>query len=179
MNLIFLYGPPAVGKLTIAKELQTALDYKLLYNHQLINPIEDLFAFDNPSLSKLTRSFRKQIIEEAIKNNIDLIITSGTAGSPTLFDYYEELIHLMESNKGKVYMIHLTADKQTLLKRVEDDFRKLHGKNFDKKGLSALLNKSTILFDKFSKRAHLTIDTRTHTPRQSAEIIISEYKLRI
>jgi tRNA uridine 5-carbamoylmethylation protein Kti12 len=32
MKLIFLYGPPAVGKLTVAQELVTLTGYKLFHN---------------------------------------------------------------------------------------------------------------------------------------------------
>lgn len=177
MKLVFLYGPPAVGKLTVAQELHNKLGYKLLYNHMIINLIDNLFPFHNPSRRKLTREFRIRIIEEAIENNLNLIVTAGTAGSPTLFDYFAELIQLVESKGGQVYMVHLTADNETLLERVEDDFRKQHGKNFGKKEMQELISKYTILFDKFSKKEHITIDTRKYSPQESAEKIITHYKL--
>ena len=177
MKLIFLYGPPAVGKLTIAKELHNKLGYKLLYNHMIINILDELFPFHNPSRRILTREFRLRIIEEAIKNDLDLIITAGTAGSSTLFAYFSELITMVEPKGSHVYMVHLTADKETLLQRVEDDFRKKHGKNFGKKETNDMLDRYTILFDKYSDKNHLTIDTRKHTPEQAADSIIEYYKL--
>jgi deoxyadenosine/deoxycytidine kinase len=177
MKIVFLYGPPAVGKLTVAKELHTKLGYKLLYNHMIINLLDDLFPFHNPSRRKLTREFRIRIIEEAIENDLNLIITAGTAGSPTLFHYFAELIDLVESKGGQVYMVHLTADRETLLERVDDDFRKQHGKNFGKKEMQELLDKYTTLFDKFLKKEHMTIDTRHYTPKETADKIITHYNL--
>ena len=44
MKLIFLYGPPAVGKLTVAKILQQKIGYKL--------PIETNFKNRRPSKKK-------------------------------------------------------------------------------------------------------------------------------
>ena len=178
MNLIFLYGPPAVGKLTIAKELEKQLGYKLLHNHMIINILDDLFPFPGETQRTLTREFRLRIIEEAIKENLDLIATAGTAGSPTLFDYFTKLIQTVESHGGNFYMVHLTADKKTLLQRVEDDFRKQHGKNFGKQEMNDMLKQYDILFDKHSHKEHLTIDTRKFTPHEAAKEIISHYNLK-
>lgn len=37
MEFVLLYGPPAIGKLTIAKELQKLKGYKLLHNHLVVD----------------------------------------------------------------------------------------------------------------------------------------------
>lgn len=172
MKLIFLYGPPAVGKLTIGKELEKKLGYKLLYNHMIINIVDNLFSFHNSSRRKLTREFGLRILEEAIENDLDLIITAGTAGSTTLFDYFTQLIKLVESKGGQVYMVHLTADAQSLLHRVEDEFRKQHGKNFGKKEMREMLEKYDNLFDKHPAKEHLTIDTSQFSPEQAAKQLL-------
>ncbi len=49
MKVIFLYGPPAVGKLTIAKVIAEKTGYKLLHNHLIVNPIAEIFPFENPA----------------------------------------------------------------------------------------------------------------------------------
>ena len=140
MHIVFLYGPPAVGKLTVAQELQKKLGYKLLHNHQIIDLFDQLFDFHNPSRRVLTREFRMRIVEEAIKNNVDLIITSGSAGSPTLFEYYTELIDLVKKAGGELAMVQLVARPETLLARVDSDFRKEHGKNFGQEALQKILD---------------------------------------
>lgn len=176
MKLIFLYGPPAVGKLTIAKELQTELGYKLFHNHMLINVLGEIFGYDKPERRKLVREFRLRILEEAARDNIDMIITIGNAGS-AIFDYFDQLIDAVEANGGKIYFVHLTADRETLLKRVNNSSRKRHGKHLIKERLEETLLKFPDIFDKYSKREHLTIDTRKLSPQEAAEIIIKHYKL--
>ena len=44
MRLVFIYGPVASGKLTIARHLAERLGAQLADNHTLINPAEALFA---------------------------------------------------------------------------------------------------------------------------------------
>lgn len=177
MHVVFLYGPPAVGKLTIAQELQKKLGYKLLHNHLLISVFDSIFDFHDPVRKVLTREFRMRLVEEAIKENIDLIITSGSAGSPTLFDYFSDLITLINEKGGKLAMVHLTADSNTLLSRVDDEFRKIHGKNFGQEEMKKILAQERFVFDKYPDLEHVTIDTSTTSAKDAAAEIIAYYHL--
>lgn len=178
MHVVFLYGPPAVGKLTIAKELQNRLGYKLLHNHMLINIFEDIFSYDHPAQTMLVREFRLRIIEECIKYNLDLILTSGSAGDPGLFEYYDKVIDTVENSGGELAMVHLTADANTLLTRVEDFSRKEYGKNFGRKEMEEIISKYSSIFDKYPDLEHLTINTRDTLASNAAEQIIGYYHLQ-
>lgn len=178
MNLIFLYGPPAVGKLTIAKCLQNKLGYKLLHNHMIINIFEDIFDYDHPARNRLVREFRLRIIEEAVKDDLDIIITAGMAGSKTLFEYYTKIIETVEKNNGHIFLVHLVADEKVLIERVDDDFRKMYGKNFGQKEMREMLNKYSNIFDKYPLRDHLEIDTSHKSAVAAADEIINFYKLK-
>ena len=51
MNLIFIYGPPATGKLTIATELAALTGYTLFHNHPSLNLAREIFPdFDDKLL---------------------------------------------------------------------------------------------------------------------------------
>lgn len=45
MKLIFIYGQPAVGKLTVAKELEKITGYKILHNHLFVDLVRSVFEF--------------------------------------------------------------------------------------------------------------------------------------
>lgn len=47
-RLIFLYGPPAAGKLTVAKALADAYDVRVVDNHVSLDPALRLFPFAAP-----------------------------------------------------------------------------------------------------------------------------------
>lgn len=55
MNLVFLYGPPAVGKLTVATILAEKTGYTLFHNHQIINLLRNVFGFDSKERRQLGR----------------------------------------------------------------------------------------------------------------------------
>ena len=42
MRLVFLYGPPAVGKLTVAKALARLTGYKVFHNHLTIDLVASI-----------------------------------------------------------------------------------------------------------------------------------------
>jgi shikimate kinase len=176
MNLIFLYGPPAVGKLTIAKLLEQRIGYKLLHNHLIVNPIAEVFPFANPSNRLLVREFRLRIFEEAVKSAINLIATFGIAGNDP-FDHIKDIIHTVGLHKGTLCLVHLTADQETILARVDDQSRKDHQKNLSKEKLQEILKDNQDMFHKYSKKEHLSINTKDTNPEDAVEKIIAYYKL--
>jgi tRNA uridine 5-carbamoylmethylation protein Kti12 len=64
VRLVLLYGPPAVGKLTIAKVLANKIDYKLLHNHLIVNPIAEIFPFEWSAMMSLI--IYEQLFTEAL-----------------------------------------------------------------------------------------------------------------
>ena len=67
MKLILPYGPPGVGKMTIAKELAAITGYTLFHNHMLLNALSDIFGFDHPVRKKLEKEFRLRVIRHVLK----------------------------------------------------------------------------------------------------------------
>ena len=39
MHFVFVFGPPAVGKMTVGRELAARTGYKLLHNHMTVEPV--------------------------------------------------------------------------------------------------------------------------------------------
>jgi len=75
MKLVFIYGPPAVGKLTVATELAKQTGFKLFDNHVSIDFVKAVFEFGIERYWKLTERFRLLMFEEAAKHGINTIFT--------------------------------------------------------------------------------------------------------
>ena len=67
MKLIFIYGPPAVGKLTIAKVLAERIDFKLFHNHLSYDLGREIFSFTDTRLWSLVEKLRIDVIAFAAK----------------------------------------------------------------------------------------------------------------
>lgn len=65
MKLIFLYGPPAVGKLTVAKELAALTGFKLFHNHLTVDVATSIFEHGSEPYHRVLRKIRFSVLEEA------------------------------------------------------------------------------------------------------------------
>ncbi len=58
MKLVFLYGPAAVGKLTVAREVARLTGYPIFDNHLSIDYAARLLEWGSPGYVKLLRALR-------------------------------------------------------------------------------------------------------------------------
>ena len=65
MKLILLYGPPAVGKLTIAKEIARLTGLKLFHAHLTVDLVTPIFPRDTPAYRKLVWDLRYAVFAAA------------------------------------------------------------------------------------------------------------------
>ena len=75
MHLVFVFGPPAVGKMTVGREICARTGYKLLHNHMTVEPVLDVFPFGSPPFGRLVNEFRRRILEEAVLALDGLVMT--------------------------------------------------------------------------------------------------------
>jgi hypothetical protein len=180
MNLVFVYGPPAAGKLTVAKELSKITGYKVFNNHLLVGCVSDIFSYDDPkwkeTRNRLARKYRLELYAEAAKAGIDLVTTYG-GSSKNAFDFFADVVKEVEKNNGNVYFAQLMPTKEALMERVTAPSRvgvKIDSKEF----LEQKLTKDSIYYSKFPGKEHPTIDNTDLSPQEVAKQILDYYKLK-
>ncbi|MFY9484436.1 MAG: hypothetical protein WAP74_02320 [Patescibacteria group bacterium] len=65
MKLIFMYGPPAAGKLTVAKKLAKLTGYKIFHNQLTVDLITSIFPVKSAAFRKFNPKFRLEIFAAA------------------------------------------------------------------------------------------------------------------
>lgn len=181
MKLILIYGPPAVGKLTVAKELSEKTGFKLFHNHLTIDLVCSVFSFGTTQFSKLLEKIRLMVIEEAVKNKIDFIFTL-VYGAETFKrakddDFINSITKLVEKYKGEVCFVKLTCSKKEQIKRLGEESRKIYTKVTDLKILEDI-EKEFKLDEKIPFVESLLVDTTKLSPKESADKIIKSLKLK-
>ena len=180
MNLIFIYGPPAAGKLTVALELKKLLGYKVFDNHALIDPIASLFPFDHPELNKirsrLGAKFRIELFNEAAKAGVDCV-TTAARNAPEGHKFLRSVQKAVEEGGGTVLYVQLVASRSTLLERVTNESRRKKGKLGSRDKLEAQLKAEPSFFDTFPDKKHIKIDNTKLSPKEVAQAIIDYYRL--
>ena len=174
MKLVFLYGPPAVGKLTVARELAEQTGFKLFDNHVSINAVLPYFAFGTPPFSRIVGTLRKMVIEEAAKADLDLIFTV-VYSSPGDNMEVADLTAVVELNGGEVCFVRLHCAEDELKNRIYSETRAARHKVASLDVLEDLLERYD-LFAEVPGRASLSVDT-TLSPEHVAERIIEHYHL--
>src|SRR3982751_2439641 len=73
-QIIFLYGRPGVGKLTVAEHLAAETGYRLLHNHAVVDLPASRFPFGTQPLVVLRENIWHLSIETALKAKIGGVI---------------------------------------------------------------------------------------------------------
>jgi RNase adaptor protein for sRNA GlmZ degradation len=175
MKLIFIYGPPAAGKLTVANEIAKRTGCKVFHNHLSIDAIGPIFEFGTESFFKLVSTIRTETIAEAARQNVDLIYTFCYAkGSDD--EHVKQIAEIAEQNGGQVNFVLLTCEKATLEARVKEQSRSAFRKVNDIGLLRKLLEEND-LFSMVPQRESLWIDNTELSPEAAAEKIIEHFGL--
>jgi len=183
--IIFIYGPVAVGKLTVAEVLSKKLGYKLAHNHALNDFVQEVFDRHSYASDYMKDNLRPYLLEHAVKFKINLVTThcySHNFISKTgLSDpkYVETLEKKLTKFGAKFYPVHLRADEKELLRRVGMSSRKRFKKLVSKKIMKELLTKNYKDY-KTSPRLknNFIIDNTNLSPKKVADIIIRHFKLK-
>jgi len=172
-TLVYIYGPPASGKLTVATRLSELTGIPLFHNHLTVNAVLPVFAFGSPPFVEAVRAMRRAVFDAAARAGISLIYTNNSAWSaPNPRARFEEAAEaaraIMAGHGGRTVFARLTAPQSALVERVGNESRRAHQKLVDEVRLRELLAD----FDASPLHPDdLLIDTGESSPEESARTI--------
>ncbi len=124
-DLLFIIGPPAVGKMAVGAEIAKRTGFKLLHNHMTIEPLLRLFEWEDPAFLRLVTEFRNRILEEVAQSDLPgLIFTVVWA-----FNLDEEAVAMekyaapFRAAGSRILLLELEATLDERLRRNETEFR--------------------------------------------------------
>lgn len=120
MNFFLITGPPAVGKMTVGKELADRLGYKMLHNHDSIELALKFFYYGDPGFKKINEGIRSLVFETTSKSKefTGMIFTLVWAfNEQEDWDYVEKIRGMYKNNGWNFYIVELNADVETRLER--------------------------------------------------------------
>src|SRR2546425_4510232 len=138
MRLVFIYGPPASGKLTVGTELAKLTGFKLFHNHISIQFVQSIFEFGTKTFWRLTGKYRLEMIEEAAKEGIDTIFTFVYSKGDEDDQFVKQVVQHVRSRGGQALFVRLYCDREELVRRVKASQRRKMGKVSTEKTLSDL-----------------------------------------
>jgi hypothetical protein len=187
MHFVVIFGPPAVGKMTVGYELAQLTGFKLFHNHMTIDLVLNFFPFGHPQFGKLVGEFRRRIFEAvAASDCAGLIFTYVWAlDDPADKACIDEYTAIFRQQDGEVYFVELEAQRAERLKRNSSEFRLEHKPS--KRNLARsqhnLLNaderyKLNSTNDFFYHKNYLKINNTSLSAAEAAKLIVDMFDFR-
>jgi chloramphenicol 3-O-phosphotransferase len=175
--LVYLYGPPAVGKLTIARRVAETTGFRLFHNHLTVDAVTSVFEFGSPPFVDVLHRLRFDVFETAARQGIDLVFTNSSMSysvprTDSFLAFAHRAAEVVDTAGGTTLFVRLTAPVEVLCDRVDGDDRRALRKLVDADRLRSRLEAypQPVVNDD-----DLVIDTSTMTADEAAQLIIRTF----
>jgi hypothetical protein len=186
MKLIIIFGPPAVGKMTVGHALEKITGLKLFHNHMTIDLVAPFFDYGTATGKRLVYLFRREIFEEVAKSDLEGLIFTyvWNFDEKADWDYVDEVCEIFESRGGTACFVELEANLEERLERNRHPHRLSHKptkRNIEKSDrfLKESMEKHRMNSEKgeIRKENYVKINNMDLTPEEVAEKIKGKFKL--
>ncbi len=185
MTLVIIFGPPAVGKMTVGLELERMTGFRLFHNHMTVDPVLRLFPFESPAYRRLVGEFRRRIFEEfAATDQPGMVFTFVWAvDDPRDRELVDNAMSTFARHGAETYFLELEATQAERLKRNETPLRLQEKRLRDTAGSRAFLLAADRQYQLNTKGSfvypdrHLKVDNTALEPAVVAEMFIRHFNL--
>ena len=175
MDLIFIHGPAAAGKLTVARELAQMTGLRLFHNHLVVDAVAAVFEFGSQPFSKLREQLWLTIFREAAQRDVSLIFTFAPERTVSS-SFVQNVVGTVTSAGGRVLFVELTCSVEELEQRIANASRAAFGKLRSLDLFRELERSGAFVYPKLPSSG-LSIDTAKVGPREAADEICTFFSL--
>jgi hypothetical protein len=123
VKLIFLWGPAAAGKLTVARELGRLTGLPVFHNHLVVDALLERLPFGDPEFVRLRESMWMAGFETAARSGQSMIFTFQP--EPTVRPGFAARVADMVSEAGgEVKFVRLVISREEQERRIANEDRK-------------------------------------------------------
>lgn len=176
MKLVFIYGMPATGKLTIAQELASLTGYKLFHNHLAVDLLLSVFDFGSPPFIALREEIWLLVFDQGCRSHLDGMIFTFAPEGTVRPEFIQEMLGAVARGGGDVDFVELVCPLEELKRRMESPSR-LQYRKLTSISLFEQLHTDGIFDASTMPRPKLSVDTSLSTPAQSAMHIAQTLRL--
>jgi len=186
MKFVVIFGPSAVGKMSVGYELAKLTGLKLFHNHMTIDLVSNLFKFGHPRFQTLVSEFRTRIFEEVAASELPgLIFTFVWAlNLESDREFIDRSCEIFRRRGAEIYFVELEAKLSERLIRNESEFRlsQKPPKRDKQKSRDGLLYESEDYKlnsngDFFYQQNYLKIENTNLSAAEAAQKIVEEFAL--
>lgn len=123
MKLIVIWGGPASGKLTVARELAQLTGLPLFHNHLVVDALLERLPFGDPEFVRLREAMWMAGFETAASSGQSMIFTFQPEET-VREGFAERVVELVQGLGGEVKFARLTISPEEQERRIANDSRK-------------------------------------------------------
>lgn len=186
MDFVIIFGPPAVGKMTVGRELARLTGLKLFHNHMTIELALNFFEYGHPAFYRLVADFRRRVFEEVAASDLRGLVFTYVWALEREAEraYVESITGIFRARGAGVYFVELYADLAERVRRNEDASRLAEkpSKRDVEASLAVMLehvqkHKLNTDGDFFYEDNYLRLDNTRLPPEEAARRIVKAFNL--
>jgi len=176
MRLVFIYGLPATGKLTVAQEVAAMTGYKLFHNHLVVDLLLPVFEFGSPPFVELREDIWLSVFNRASGTQTTGLIFTFAPEATVRPGFIQEATRVIGDGNGEVDFVELVCPVAELKRRLGNASRMNYQKLTSVELFEKLLAAGS--FDvAHMPKPRLSIDTSVLSPVQAATLIVQKLEL--
>lgn len=176
MELLFVHGPAACGKLTVAREIARRTGFRLFHNHLCVDLAAALFDFGSEPFVRLREEVWLASFREAAVGDTSLVFTFQPEAT-VRETFPQQVIECVESRGGRVHFVELVCAEEEIERRVESASRAEFGKLRSLAEYRSLRDAGAFDFPPLPEPA-LRLDTGALAPQEAAERVVRWLRAR-
>src|SRR5271163_1865440 len=114
MRLLFIYGRPAVGKLTVAREVAALTGGRLFHNHLAVNLALSVYDFGTPGFIALREQVWNDVFRRVLTDRLPLLIFTFNPENTVSQRYIDGLFAEVAATGGEVIPVELFANESII-----------------------------------------------------------------
>lgn len=128
MKLIVIFGPQAVGKMTVGHELEKITSLKLFHNHMPIELVTPFFSYATDTGKRLVKLIREEIFKAVVTSDQEGLIFTYLwyFDDPKDKEYLDSLVKIFKDNNSEIYYVELEANQDERIRRNKTEHRLNH-----------------------------------------------------
>jgi len=172
MKLVVISGPPASGKLTVARELEQLTGWRIFHNHLTLDLLTAVFEFGSPPFLELRERIWLDVIVAAARAGIAGVIFTFAPENTVSPGFLRLLEERVREASGVTTFAELACDEDEIERRLNAPSRMAWGKL-----------RSIIQYRELRDAGHfdypdmpapaVTVDTTTFAPVEAARRILA------
>ena len=170
-RLLFLHGPPAAGKYSIARHVADATGWPLFHNHLIVDAVHAVFPFGSQAFVRLREAFWLETFTAAAAEGRSLIFTFQPESSVSP-GFPQAAADIFTRAGGDCLFVQLRLSLADQLARIANDDRARFGKLRDPELLQHL-HDDFATAEAAMPPSVLSIDTAATSAEAAAAMIVA------